>query len=150
MLSVAGRSHVHARRQAWTFSMVTSLATLSTGAMALCVSSNTQPISCLNDSPIFARASSELSLFDFPSHFSSAILAHSSWQTNWVPESNLAGFFWCSEMASDLANGIDFWGNWHCKTSPVDQGGFWGQVCQRICRKPAREFPARLPSSNPT
>ena len=64
----------------------------------------------------------------------------------WVPESSLAGFVGRHEMALELVCRADFWCNLHCKTSPVDLEGFWGQVRPKIGRKPAQEFPARLPS----
>ena len=50
-------------------------------------------------------------------------------------------------MALELVCGADFWCNRHCRTSPVVLEGLWGQVWPKICRKPARLFPARLPSA---
>ena len=32
------------------------------------------------------------------------------------------------ETALELVSGADFWCNRHCKTSPVDLEGCWGQV----------------------
>ena len=42
---------------------------------------------------------------------------------------------------------IDLWGNRHCKTTPDDLELFRGHLWPKTCRKPAREFQARLPSS---
>ncbi len=49
-------------------------------------------------------------------------------------------------MALELVCGAELWCNRHCKTSPVVLEGFCGQVWPKICRKPTRKFPARLPS----
>ncbi len=64
----------------------------------------------------------------------------------WVPEGSLARFVWCHEMALELLCRADFWCNRHCRTSPVDLEGFWAQVWPKMARKPARKFPAGLPS----
>ncbi len=44
------------------------------------------------------------------------------------------------ELALELVCGADCWCNRHCKTSPVDLEGFWGQVCPKIGRKPTRKL----------
>ena len=68
----------------------------------------------------------------------------------WVPEGSLAGVCLRHEMALELVCRADFWCNRHCRTSPVDLEGFWGQVWPKICRTTARKFSARLPSGTQT
>ncbi len=63
-----------------------------------------------------------------------------------VLEGSLARICCCHEIALELVCGADFWCNRHGKTSPVNLEGFWGQVWQKIDRKPTQKFPARLPS----
>jgi hypothetical protein len=43
-----------------------------------------------------------------------------------------------TKWSSNLSGGGDFWCNRHCRTSPVVQEGFWGQVWPKICRKPEK------------
>ena len=65
----------------------------------------------------------------------------------WVLESSLARICGLHDMALELVCPAEFWCNRHCKTSPVDLEGYYGQVKPKIGRKPTQQFPARLLSS---